>query len=91
MDVSRYQGLGPSKPQLASVAFYWLGTSPDSAEQAALVRMQTMFARIIHIPMGDLQRGASPAVDVVYAVYPEAIPATADAYYRFFLPPSGGS
>ena len=89
MDVSRYQGLGPSKPQLASVAFYWLGTSPDSAEQAAIVRMQTKFSRIIHIPSDSPQRNASPAVDVVYAVYPEAIAATADNFYRFYLPPQG--
>lgn len=91
MDVSRYQGLGPSKPQLASVAFYWLGTSPDSAEQAAIARMHTMFARIIHIPAGDDQRNRSPSVDVVFGVYPSAIPATADAFYRFYLPPSGGA
>lgn len=89
MDVSRYQGFGPSKPQLASVAFYWLGIAPDSAEQAAIVRMQTMFSRIIHIPAGDLARGASPSVDVVYAVYLDAIPATADGFYRFYLPPQG--
>lgn len=89
MDVTRYQGLGPAKPQLASVAFYWLGTSPDDAERAAIVRMQTMFARIIHIPAGDLQRGSSPSADVVYAVYPAAIPATADSFYRFYLPPQG--
>ncbi|MBI1359569.1 MAG: hypothetical protein GC155_04715 [Alphaproteobacteria bacterium] len=90
MDISRYQGLGPNSPHLATVAFYWLGTAPDADEQAAIVRMQTMFQRIVHIPAGDPARGSSPSADVVYAVYPEAIPATADAFYRFYLPPSGG-
>lgn len=91
MNVTRYQGLGPAKPQLASVAFYWLGTTPDTAERSAIERMQTQFARVIHIPAGDDARNHSPSVDVVFAVYPAAIPATADNFYRYYLPPSGGS
>jgi hypothetical protein len=90
MDVTAYQGLGPNSPQLATCAVYWLGTSPDSAERAAIERMQVMFSRLVHIPAGDPARGSSPSVDVVFAVYPEAIPATADSFYRFYLPPSGG-